>query len=92
VKRNASPSIRDNFDPDSNVIESSDLQEEKHDSQITSTDAGRRIDARQLGLNAHRSIRCNREFGSKMMEMREMHSEKQHSQITSTESTIRNSR
>jgi hypothetical protein len=41
VRRNALLSIRDNLDPDSNVIEESDPQSEKHPSPKTSTDAGR---------------------------------------------------
>jgi hypothetical protein len=56
-----------NFERGSIVTDSSDLQSEKHDSQITSTDAGRRIDLRPLPKNAFRSIRDNFEFDSNVM-------------------------
>jgi hypothetical protein len=44
------------------VTDSSDLQQEKQYSQITSIDAGRPIDASPLHENAARSIRDNCEF------------------------------
>jgi hypothetical protein len=40
VSLNVHPSISDNFDPDSNLTEESNLQLEKHRKSITLTDAG----------------------------------------------------
>jgi hypothetical protein len=43
VSLNTHTSIRDNLEPDSNVIEESDLHKEKHPAPNNSTDAGTMI-------------------------------------------------
>jgi hypothetical protein len=48
VPKNASISIRDNLDPDSNVTEESDLHPEKHLSPKTSTDEGRMMSTKPV--------------------------------------------
>jgi hypothetical protein len=48
VRANAHSSIRNNFDPDSNRTEESDLQSEKHTSPKTLTDEGRMISIKPL--------------------------------------------
>jgi hypothetical protein len=49
---NARVSIRDNFESDSNLMNSSDSQSEKQDSRMTKTDRGRSNDLSQLPENA----------------------------------------
>jgi hypothetical protein len=56
---NASFSIRDNLDPDSNVTEDSDPQSEKQLAPNTSIDEGNTISTNRLRKNANFSIRDN---------------------------------
>jgi hypothetical protein len=61
---NADDSIRVNCEFDSNEIDESDLQSEKHDEQRISTFLGIKIDSRIEYKNAFDSIRVNCEFDS----------------------------
>jgi hypothetical protein len=74
-----------NVEPRGSVIELSDRQWAKDNSQITSSEEGRGIDVSPLRQNAARSIRDNFEFGANAIEASDLHSEKHDSQITSTE-------
>jgi hypothetical protein len=56
---NAHDSIRLNDDGDSNEMDESDLQREKHDNSRISTCHGIKIDLRFEYVNAHHSIRFN---------------------------------
>jgi hypothetical protein len=64
VPENAFISIRDNFDPDSNLTEESDLQSQKHFSPKISIDEGRMISIKPDRENAFLSIRDNFEPNS----------------------------
>jgi hypothetical protein len=61
---NASDSIRDNREFDSNEIDESDSQHEKHDEPRISTPRGITIDSMDEEKNVSDSIRDNREFDS----------------------------
>jgi hypothetical protein len=52
-------SIRDNLDPDSNVIEESDPHKEKQGSPKNSADEGTMISIKPVRANARSSIRNN---------------------------------
>jgi hypothetical protein len=78
-------SIRDNLEPDSNVIEESDLHKEKHSSPNNSTDAGTMISIKPVSLNAHLSIRDNLELDSNVIEESDLHKEKHSSPNNSTD-------
>jgi hypothetical protein len=88
LRQNANPSSRDNLDWKPIEIDLRDLQSEKHDSQITKTDAGRSIDVRPLQQNASRSIRDNFEFASYEIETSDPQRKKQPSQTVLTEDDI----
>jgi hypothetical protein len=74
VIANVHTSIRDNLEPDSNVIEESDLQGEKHPSPKNSTDAGIMISIKPVRQNAFASIRDNLELDSNVTEESDVHS------------------
>jgi hypothetical protein len=57
LDKNEYPSVRNNFDPDSNVTEKSDLHSEKQPSPKASTDEGIVISNKPVLQNAHPSIR-----------------------------------
>jgi hypothetical protein len=59
LPENAFASIRTNFDRDSNVIDESDVQEEKQRSPSVSTDDGITRSVNPLQENADASIRTN---------------------------------
>jgi hypothetical protein len=73
LPRNASPSIRDNLDSDSNATEGSDLQLQKHPSPKTSIDEGRMISTKPASLNAYLSIRDNLDPDSNPTEESDQH-------------------
>jgi hypothetical protein len=68
VPQNASISIRDNLELDSNVIEESDLQFEKHRPPKNSTDSGIMISIKPVPENASASTRDNLELHSNRIE------------------------
>jgi hypothetical protein len=70
----ASLSIRDNFDHDANATEESDLQEEKHASPKTPTDAGTIISTKPVPRNAQLSIRDNLDPVANVTEESDLHS------------------
>jgi hypothetical protein len=70
-------SIRVNCEFDSNEIDESDLQDEKHDEPRISTVEGITIDSRSEHENASDSIRVSREFGSNVIDESDPHLEKQ---------------
>jgi hypothetical protein len=72
---NAIFSIRDNLESDSNVTEESDVQEEKHDSLKTSTDAGMVTNLRPVFENASDSIRSNLDLFSITTDLMDLFSE-----------------
>jgi hypothetical protein len=74
VKLNAAFSVRDNLDPEANVIEESNLHKEKHASPKTSTDAGRMISTKSFRKNAYFSIRDNFNSDSNVTEESDLHS------------------
>jgi hypothetical protein len=80
--------IRDNLDPDSNVIEESDLHSEKHISPKTSTDAGRMISTKPVLENARDAIRDNFEMDSNPTEESDSYKEKHSSLKNSTQTGI----
>jgi hypothetical protein len=59
------------FEFDSNVTDVSNLHEEKHNLQSTSTDVGTSIVVKPLPANADSSIRCNFEFDSNVTNVSE---------------------
>jgi hypothetical protein len=67
------------------VTDRSQSQPEKHSSQITSTDAGRWIDASPLEEKADPSIRDNSGFDPNEIDSSDLQSEKHFSQITLTD-------
>jgi hypothetical protein len=71
-KENADSSIRINFESFSNLTDSSDLHELKHDLQRISTDDGIAIDFNPHPWNAEFSIRCNFESGSNIIDSSEL--------------------
>jgi hypothetical protein len=77
--------IGDNFDPDSNLREESDLHKEKHSSPKTSTDAGTMISTKPVPLNALISIRDNLDPDSNLTEESDLHSQKHSTPKTSTD-------
>jgi hypothetical protein len=85
VKANAEFSIRCSLEIESNVTDVSELHEEKQDSQITSSDPGRRIDCNPLSRNAPDSRRDNCEFASNVTDASELQSEKHNLQNTLTD-------
>jgi hypothetical protein len=85
VPQNACFSIRDNFDPNSIVIEESELHQEKHPSPKTSTDEGSTIASKPILLNAF-SIRDNLDSDSNVTEESDLQSEKHFSPKNTTES------
>jgi hypothetical protein len=76
-------SIRDNLDPDSNVIEESDLQYEKHPQPKISIDAGRTISTKPVQKNPLFSIRDNLDLDSNVIEESDLHSEKHRPRLQS---------
>jgi hypothetical protein len=74
VPLNAYPSIRDNFDPDSKVIEESDPHPAKQYTPMTSTDDGRMIATKTVPLNVYPSIRDNIDPVSNVTEESDLHS------------------
>jgi hypothetical protein len=86
---NAISSIHDNRDPDSNQIEESDPQSQKHSLPKTSSDAGIMISTKPVRLNAHFSIRDNLDPDSNVTEESNLHSEKHPSPKTSIDLGIR---
>jgi hypothetical protein len=82
---NAFCSIRDNIDPDSNIIEESDPQPLKHALLKDSTDARTISSIKTAPLNASFSIRDNLETDSNIPEESDLHFEKQISLNTSTD-------
>jgi hypothetical protein len=72
---NPSGSIRDTFESDENEIDSRDLKLAKHLSQITSTDAGKRIDVRPVSRNATCPIRDNPDLDSIEIDVNDPHAE-----------------
>jgi hypothetical protein len=68
---------------DSNVIDSSDVQFEKHDLPRISTDAGISIVANELSANADSSIRCNFEADSNLIDLIDSQATKEYSHKTS---------
>jgi hypothetical protein len=88
VCSNALSSIRFNFDPPSNRIEISELQDRKHDLHNIVTDARITIFNNPLFSNALSSIRSSCESGSKITEIRELHNEKHDVHKTSTDAGI----
>jgi hypothetical protein len=77
VPMNAPPSIRDNFDLNSNVRQESDLHAEKQSQPKTSTDAGIMISTKPVPMNAPVSIRDNFDPDSNVTEESDLHAEKQ---------------
>jgi hypothetical protein len=59
LRENANEQICFNDDGDSNEIDESDLQYEKHDDRRTSTEHGIKIDSSPEPENAFHPIRCN---------------------------------
>jgi hypothetical protein len=74
VSENAAHSIRDNFDPDSNVIEENDLQSQKHLTPKNSTDEGIMISTKPVLVSASVLIRDNRDPDSNVTEESDLHS------------------
>jgi hypothetical protein len=74
VSRNASASIRDNLDPDSNVTEESDLHSEKQSAPKFSTDEEIIISTKPVSRNASCSIRENIDPDSNLTEESDRHS------------------
>jgi hypothetical protein len=70
---------------DSNVIQESELQFEKHHSLKNSTDAGRMISIKPVSRNAHRGICANLESVSSVTEKSDLLSEKQFAPKNTTE-------
>jgi hypothetical protein len=68
VNENAFDSIRANREFDSNVINESDSQNEKHFDPRISTFLGIKIDCNRVDENAYASIRVNREFDSNVID------------------------
>jgi hypothetical protein len=77
VWQNACSSIRDNFDPDSNVSEVSDPHRRKQHSPMNSTDAGITISSNPVSENARFSIRDNFDPDSNVSEVSDPHRRKQ---------------
>jgi hypothetical protein len=73
---NASASIGDNLDPDSNVTEESDPHRRKQLSSKISTDEGITILINPVLLNACLSIRDNLDLNSNVSEVSDAHSRK----------------
>jgi hypothetical protein len=73
VSANTPSSIRNNLDPDSNLIEESDLHQEKQNPPKNSTDAGRMISTKPVPLNAESSIRDNLDLDSNVTEESDLH-------------------
>jgi hypothetical protein len=71
--KNASFSIRDNRDSDSNMIEESDSHFQKPFSPKTSTDEGRMIAAKSVAMNATSPIRDNLDPVSNAIEESDSH-------------------
>jgi hypothetical protein len=69
---------------DSNEIDESDLQDEKHDEQRISTLDGITIDLSDANKNADDSIRANREFDSNDIDENDSQNEKHSEQRIST--------
>jgi hypothetical protein len=70
---NASFSIRDNIDPDSNITEESDLHWAKILSHMTSTNEGRVISIKPVPMNASFSSRDNIDPDSNITEESDLH-------------------
>jgi hypothetical protein len=85
LHENASRSIRDNSEDESNGIAVSDRQKKKHFSQVTSTGARRSIDRSPLHENSARSIRDNWESDGMVIETSDSQQYKQRKEITSTD-------
>jgi hypothetical protein len=85
LPENAPFSIRDNFESRSKDIDVSDLHSAKHDSQITSTEAGTSIAVKPLPWNVDFSNRVNFDSEQNEIDFRDWHCAKHQSQITSTE-------
>jgi hypothetical protein len=85
LRRNARDSIRDNFDFESNEIELNDVQHQKHESQITSTDAGRWIVVRPLRKKVLPFSSDNFEFDSNEIDVSELQFENENAQRISTD-------
>jgi hypothetical protein len=66
-------SIRDDFDPDSNMTEEGNFHCEKHLSPKNSTDAGIMISTKQVPRNASFSIRDNLDHDSNVTEESDLH-------------------
>jgi hypothetical protein len=73
LNRNAYPSVRNNFDPDSNVTEKSELHSEKQPSPKASKDEGIMISVKLVSLNVLDSIRDNIDPGSNFTEKGDLH-------------------
>jgi hypothetical protein len=87
--RNAAPSIRVSFDPDSKVNDESDVHQQKEPTQRTSTDAGIHIIlSDEQEANEFSSIRVSLDPDSKVNAESNVHSKKQRSQRTSTHAGI----
>jgi hypothetical protein len=91
VRVNAYFSIRDNFDPDSNVIEVSDQHRRKQPSHNNSTDAGITSSIKPVRVNAYFSIRDNLDPDSNVIEVSDPHRRKQFSHNNSTDAGITSS-
>jgi hypothetical protein len=70
---NAHLSIRDNLDPNSNVIEESDSHKETHPTPKNSTNTGKMISIKPVSENANASIRDNLEPDSNVIEESDPH-------------------
>jgi hypothetical protein len=77
IHENADDSIRFNREFDSNVIDESDLQCEKHFNPRISTFLGIMIDSSDDDENADDSIRFNREFDSNVIDESDLQYQKQ---------------
>jgi hypothetical protein len=85
---NAFSPIRDNFDPDSNAIEESDMHSEKHPKPKISTDAGIMIIFKPVPRNTCFSIRDNFDPDSNVIDKSDRHEKKHFSPKNITESGI----
>jgi hypothetical protein len=74
LQLNASFSIRDNLDPDSNVTEESDRHSEKHLSPNTSIDEGRMISTKPVLWKSSPIIVDNLDSDSNVIEESDRHS------------------
>jgi hypothetical protein len=71
VRKNASYSIRDNLDLDSNITEESDRHSQKQNSSKISTDERRMISTKPVPMNANFSIRSNFEISLITIDLRD---------------------